>query len=287
MLAAHAQDRIASGGGFDVDSCNNSAHSAGAREANRTGRVQGFWSAELMGTALPKTLDAVDVATTASCGLWPWTELARRQELDVEGFCAKHGIDLTQLRQPFARWSQRASNSIAQFVCDQLGSDAAMAAALTVEAGHFQLLELLVRTAPTVGDGLRLGCMFFPLLHNGGKLRHEQLESGAHAVTWLPPQDYLVHHAYVELTFGVTVLGIRREARSRRAAAAEVSLCRPAPEQTISYERVLGCRPLFGMHEDRIVFDRRVAALNMARSNAEVHENARTLAHELIGSDDI
>lgn len=240
-----------------------------------------------MGSALPKTLHAVDRATTASCGLWPWTELARRQELDLDGFCARQGIDLAQVRQPFARWSQRASNSLAEFVCDRLGSDAAMAAALTVEAGHFQLLELLVRTAPTVGDGLRLGCMFFPLLHNGGKLRHEQLANGAHAVTWMPPQEFLVHSAFVELTFGVTVLGIRREARNRRASASEVSLCRAAPEQTTSYERVLGCLPRFGMHEDRIVFDRRVAALSMARSNAEVHENALTLADELIGSDEV
>lgn len=230
-------------------------------------------------------MDAVERATTASCGLWPWAELARRQGLDLEGFCAKQAIDLTELRQPFARWSQRICNSIAQFACDHVGSDAAMAAALTVEAGHFQLLELLVRTAPTVGDGLRLGCMFFPLLHDGGKLVHERSASGAHAVTWVPPQNYLVHHAFVELTFGVTVLGIRREARCRTAAAAEVTLQQPVPENTAAYQRVLGCLPQFAMHEARIVFDRRVAALSMARSNAEVHENAQLLAHELIASD--
>jgi hypothetical protein len=239
-----------------------------------------------MGFPLPRKIDAVERATTASCGLWPWAELARRQGLDLEGHCATQGIDLAQLRQPFARWSQRACNSMAQFVCDQLGSDAAMAAALTVEAGHFQLLELLVRTAPTVGHGLRLGCIFFPLLHDGGKLVHERLANGAHAVTWLPPHDFPVHHAFVELTFGVTVLGIRREARCRTAAAAEVTLQQTNAEQTAAYERVLGRVPQFAMPEHRIVFDRRVAALSMARSNAEVHENARVLADELIAGND-
>ena len=239
-----------------------------------------------MGFPLPRTNDALERATTASCGLWPWAELARRQGLDFEGYCAQQAIDLTELRQPFARWSQRICNSVAQFACERLGNDAAMAAALTVEAGHFQLLELLIRTAPTVGDGLRLGCMFFPLLHDGGKLVHERLASGAHAVTWLPPGDYPVHHAFVELTFGVTVLGIRREARCRTAAAAEVTLQQPQPEKTAAYERVLGRLPEFAMTEARIVFDRRVAALSMARSNAEVHENARMLAHELIGAED-
>jgi hypothetical protein len=235
---------------------------------------------------LPTTNDPVERITTASCGLWPWVELARRRELDLDGFCASEGIDLAQVRQPFARWSQRECNSLAQFACDNVGSDAAMAAALTVEAGHFQLLELLVRTAPTVGDGLRLGCTFFPLLHDGGKLVHECLPDGAHAVTWVPPPDFLVHQAFVELTFGVTVLGIRREARARSAAAAEVSLRRAATEHTASYERVLGCRPQFGALADRMVFDRRVAALNLARSNSEVHENARQLADELISGDE-
>ena len=174
------------------------------------------------------------------------------------------GIELSQLRQPFVRWSQRTCNHIAKFACDTFGADAAMSAAQTVEAGHFQLLELLVRTAPTVGDGLRIGCSFFRLLHNGGRLVHERMASGAHAVTWVPPEDYTVHHAYVELTFGVTVLGIRREARCAHASAAEVSLHRPGVHDTTLYERVLG-RPRFDMDEDRMLFDPRVAALGMVR----------------------
>jgi len=195
------------------------------------------------------------------------------------------GIELSQLRQPFVRWSQRTCNDIAQFACDNFGTDAAMSAAQTVEAGHFQLLELLVRTAPTVGDGLRIGCWFFPLLHDGGRLVHERLPSGAHSVTWLPPRNFSVHHAYVELTFGVTVLGIRREARCEHASATEVNLRSAKVANTALYERVLGCRPRFEMQEDRMVIDRRVASLAMVRCNADVHEKARVLAHELIADE--
>ena len=205
----------------------------------------------------------------------------------MEGLCSAAGIGpLSELRQPFARWGQGTCNRIAQLVCEQLGSDAAMAAALTVEAGHFQLLELLVRTARTVGDGLRIGCGYFPLLHDGGRLVHERLASGAHSVTWLPPDDLPVHHAFVELTFGVTVLGIRREARYEDAAAAEVSFRRADAPGSALYERVLGCAPRFGMSQDRMVFDARVAALSLRRSNAEVHDNARALAQELLVSDE-
>ena len=235
---------------------------------------------------MQRTIEAVERSTTASFGLWPWVELARRHDIDIERACAAAEIEISQLRQPFARWSQRTCNQIAQFACDTFGSDAAMSAALTVEAGHFQLLELLVRTAPTVGDGLRIGCWFFPLLHDGERIVHERLASGAHAITWTPPSDYTVHHAYVELTFGVTMLGIRREARCEYASATEVSFRRAPAQDTSLYERVLGCRPRFEMHEDRMVLDRRVAALGMVRCNAAVHEQARILAHDLIKNDE-
>jgi hypothetical protein len=229
---------------------------------------------------------AAEERTTASCGLWPWVELTRRHNVDIERLCAFAGMKLSRLRQPFARWSQASCNRAAQFVCDEFGADAAMAAALTVEAGHFQLLELLIRTAPTVGDGLRVGCLFFPLLHSGGRLLHERSASGVHAVTWHPPKTYPVHRAYVELTFGITSLGIRREANRPAASAAEVSFRHCAPANTALYRQVLGVLPRFEMDEDRIVFDRSVARLRMARGNADVHAQALAVAEELIESDE-
>lgn len=217
--------------------------------------------------------------------MWPWVELARRHSVDIERLCAYASIRVSDLRQPFVRWRQGTCNRVAEFACENFGPDAAMAASLTVEAGHFQLLELLVRTAPTVGHGLRIGCWFFRLLHDGGRLEHERSSSGAHAITWVPP-DFPVHPGYVELTFGVTMLGIRRETRRRHASAAEVSFRRPAVADLTLYERVLGCRPRFDMHEDRLVIDQRVAGLSMARRNVEVHDKARILAQELLGHED-
>jgi hypothetical protein len=216
--------------------------------------------------------------------LWPWAQLARRHNVDLERVCTHAGIEISRLRQPFVRWPQSTCNRIAQFACDHFGDDAAMAATLTVEPGHFQLLELLVRTAPTVGHGLRIGCWFFPLLHNGGRLEHERLRSGAHSITWRPP-DHTVHPAYVELTFGVTRFGIRREARAEQAAAADVTFRGPRVTDLTSYARVLGCRPRFDMPEDRMVVDECVAALKMRRSNPEVHHEASVFAHELLGAD--
>jgi hypothetical protein len=245
-----------------------------------------LWPAvRVWGKRLLRKTIAAEEQTTASCGLWPWVELTRRHNVDIERLCAFAGTELSRLRQPFARWSQTSCNLVARFACDEFGEDAAMAAALTVEAGHFQLLELLIRTAPTVGDGLRIGCLFFPLLHAGGRLLHECTASGVQAVTWHPPKTYTVHRAYVELTFGITLLGIRREANCPAASAAEVSFRHSAPANTALYQRVLGVLPRFEMDEDRMVFDRSIVTLKMARGNPTVHAQALAVAEELIESD--
>lgn len=239
----------------------------------------------ILGSHSFEPTDAANRRTTAGYGLWPWVALARRNDVDAERLCDSAGIELRQLRQIFVRWPQTVCNRIAQFSCDEFGPDAAMAAALTVEAGQFQLLELLVRTAATVGDGLRIGCRLFPLLHNGGRVVHGRLSGGEHTVTWVPPKDYPVHFAYIELTFGVTVLGIRREARHDVTATA-VRFRRAAPPRLRLYEQVLGCVPQFGAELDQIVFDAEVASLRMTRRNRDVHAKARAIAQELIASDE-
>ena len=233
------------------------------------------------GRLVSKTNEALGRPTTLSCGLWPWTELARRHRVDLAHVCAHAGIEVSRLRQPFVRWPQVTCNRIAQFACDHFGADAAMAASLTVEAGQFQLLELLVRTAPTVAHGLSIGCWFFRLLHNGGRIEHERLRSGAHAITWVPP-DYAVHSAYVELTFGVTMRGIQRETQCEHAAATDVGFRRPEVLDHSLYQQVLGCRPRFGAREDCMVISASVAALKMHRRNADVHRKARDYAQEVL-----
>ncbi|HKU44097.1 MAG TPA: hypothetical protein VJR89_38315, partial [Polyangiales bacterium] len=58
---------------------------------------------------------------------------------------------------------------------------------------------------------------------------------------------------------------------------------RPSIGDLTLYERVLGCRPRFGVSDDRLLIDANVAALRMQRSNAEVHHKARDFAQELLG----
>jgi hypothetical protein len=220
--------------------------------------------------------------TTASLGLWPWAQLAMQNGISVERFCELAEIEVSTLRDPGARFSQPIANRVAEIAYTHVGPGAAMLAALTVEAGHFNLLELIARTAPTVKDGLETGCQFFPLLHHGGYLRHEPRADGAVVLRWQPPQSYAVHHGYIELTFAVAVLGIRRETGRDTIAPDEIHFRHAAPDDPALHTRVLGVAPRFGMAEDLVIFGPAFVALPLTRDNAAVHHAAKRAGEDLL-----
>jgi hypothetical protein len=149
-----------------------------------------------------------------------------------------------------------------------------MEAGLLVESGQFALLELIVRSTPTVRKGLEFGCLFFPLLHDGGHLCYEALAGGRAALRWDPPQSYPVHHGCVELTFEVALLGIRRETARPDATPDEVWFRHEAPDDLSLHTRVLGVEPRFGMPEDHVIFSAPVAAMRLTRANAATYRAA-------------
>jgi hypothetical protein len=220
--------------------------------------------------------------TTASLGLWPWAQLGVQNGVTLERFCEQTGIEVSAMRDPGVRFSQPVADRVAEVAYAQFGPGAAMLAALTIEAGHFNLLELIARTAPTVHDGLTQGCRFFPLLHHGGYLRYERLASGGGVLRWLPPQGYPVHRGYVELTFAVALLGIRRETGAETLPLDAISFRHEAPDDTGLHTRVLGVLPRFGMPEDHVIFSAEALALSLTRNNAAVHHAARRAGSDLL-----
>jgi hypothetical protein len=122
-----------------------------------------------------------------------------------------------------------------------------------------------------VREGLERGCEFFPLLHDGGHLVYELLAGGRVALRWDPPQSYGVHHGYVELNFGVALVGIRRETAREACAAAEVWFRHAAPDDCALHTRVLGVEPRFGMPQDHVIFGAEVAGLPLIRANRSLH----------------
>jgi hypothetical protein len=228
--------------------------------------------------------DALWQGTTASFGVWPFAELARHHGLPIEQFCELAGIEPSALRDPNLRLAQSVANRVAELAQTHFGPDAGIAAAQTVEAGHFNLIELIARTAPTVADGLEHGCQFFPLVHAGGRLMLEVRSDGARALRWWPSPVHVVHPAYIELSFGVVLRGIRRETGQDSLEPTEVWFTHDAPPDDGLYHRVFGAGVKFAMPYACMAFSPKVSALPLTRKNSDVHAAATDVARELLGS---
>jgi hypothetical protein len=209
--------------------------------------------------------------------LWPWVELARRTDLSIDRLTEEAGVTVAELRDPDARFDQDVADRVAAVLFQHIGGHAALAAALTIEAGHFTLFELLARTAPTVADALEQGCRFFSLIHSVVSLSYDALPNGNHVLRLVSPPTYMFHHGYTELTFAAWMLGMRRETARPDLAPVAVWFRHAAPQAPVDrtlYERVLGPSIRFEMPEDRMEFGSDVAAMPLVRENSEVHAAA-------------
>ena len=239
----------------------------------------------------PRHLEAVGSGpehrpSIASVAIWPWVEAARRHELAIEHVASHAHVEVAALRDPGARFSQVVANRIVEFVAQRVGSGASMAATLTVEAGHLGLLEVMARTAPTVGDAMALGCQFFSLLHADVRLAHEIRADGAHVMRIVSPPNYPIHPGFYEFTFGAWIVALRRESDHATFAPSEVWFRHRAPADRSVFDEVLGSSVRFDMPEYHMVLDRAFAALPLARRNATVHADAVKAAGELLRSRD-
>ena len=240
-------------------------------------------SAERVGLHPPES-EALNecTRTTASFGLWPFVEVLRRNDLPLERVCERIELSAERLRDPGERFTQAAANRLATLAFERLGDSAAVAAALTVEAGHFHLLELITRTAPTVAEGIEACCQFFPLLHDCGKFSCARADDGARTVLWHPPDVCSVHHGYVELTFAVAVLGMCRETGCETLRPARVQFTHAAPAERMLHEQVLGPNLDFGAHQAAITFDAETTRVRFKRSNSAVHAAAVRSANDTL-----
>ena len=254
-----------------------------AARMERAGRDSGEATARESAGAIAHAAEPnAQEQTTASMGLWPWARLAKLGGVPLEEFCELVGLEVSALRDPGQRFTQPVANRVAEISITRFGRGAPLEAARTMEPGHFNLLELIARSASNVGAGLEQGCRFFPLLHDGGRLNFERLGTGDIALRWQPRASCDVHFGYVELAFAVAVIGVRRETGDAALAPLRIGFRHGAPGDTGYHARVLGVEPHFDAEVDELVFDRRDAALPLSRQSPEVHAAAIKSGAELI-----
>ncbi|HMI92138.1 MAG TPA: AraC family transcriptional regulator ligand-binding domain-containing protein [Polyangiales bacterium] len=221
-----------------------------------------------------------DMLTTSTLTAWAWVRLGEQHNIALTEICDAAGVSEGELRDPGGYLSQRAANRVAELAFERVGPHAAMLAAQLLDRGHFALPELVVRSAPTVGDGVPRACEVFPLLHRGSQLVHEMLPDRA-IMRWQCPPELVVHPAYVELVFAIVVQGIRRETGHADTEAAATWFEHDGPPTPTEHERVLG--PVrFAAPETRLELSAATLALPLLRASASAHQSAVSVANEAL-----
>jgi hypothetical protein len=225
---------------------------------------------------------AGDLLTTSTLTAWAWVRLGEQHNIALAEICDAAGASEGELRDPGGFLSQRAANRVAELAFERVGPHAAMLAAQLLDRGHFALPELVVRSAPTVGDGVPRACEVFPLLHRGSQLVHELLPDRA-VMRWQCQPGLVVHPAYIELVFAILVQGIRRETGQADTQAAAAWFQHEGPPDRSEHERLLG--PVrFAAPETRLELSGATLALPLLRASASAHSSAISVANEALRS---
>jgi hypothetical protein len=220
-----------------------------------------------------------DMLTTSTLSAWAWVRLGEQRGITLAEICEAAGASEGELRDPGGYISQRAANRMAELAFERVGADAAMLAAQLLDRGHFALPELVVRSAPTVRDGVPRACEVFPLLHRGSQLVHEALPDRS-IIRWLCPPELVVHPAYVELAFAILVQGIRRET-GVSAQPLATWFEHEAPAAPDEHERMLG--PVrFSAPETRLELSADTLDLPLLRASPSAHSSAISVANEAL-----
>lgn len=217
----------------------------------------------------------------AGVALWPWVELAGRHGLPLAELARLTGVEIAELRDHDRRFDQNVVNRLADIVCGRVGADSGLAAALTAEAGQFALIEVLARTAPTIGLGLVQVSRFFSLIHTEVSLEYLRQPNGDGVLRLQLPTDYEFHYGWVDLVFGACLVTMRREAQQPALAPLELWLRHRAPADRSLYDSVFG-RVRFEMSDDRMLLSRESVELNLRRPNPAVHAAAMAGAKKLV-----
>jgi hypothetical protein len=216
----------------------------------------------------------------SSLVLWPWWELADRSGLGREWAMHLAGLEERELRDPDVHVDQRRANRLAAIVTEHYGPDAALAAAEMVEGGHFNLVEMVVRSAPTVADGLGLGAEFLPLIHRGRPLVHTRVD-GASILRWVSRPDVELHPGYIELLFAVAIASMSREAGCR-IVPRRVWFEHAASTDMQRHRDTFGPEVHFDMPETLLELSAQDAARPLVRANDQFRERATAAARDAI-----
>jgi len=180
---------------------------------------------------------------------------ARARGLDTGPVLDEAGLAMATLETPEARIPVALALSVWEALRERTRAPTLqLEAPLALPYGAYRVLEYLVSSSHSVGDGVRRFARYFGLIHARVVLGVESDPREAFLVASLA-DGAAVPPVYVDYIFAALVCRVRMRPRPDLRVA-RVELRRDEPEEAPAYERVFRAPVAFGASRDRLCFAR-------------------------------
>ncbi len=158
---------------------------------------------------------------------------------------------------------------------------AALAVGADLQAGHLDIVGMLLLSCDTLGEALEVLTEYAPIIGDNARF---EVDAGPDAVLLRYLPDYTVCRAQrVEAALGCVVCLARWMTQGRFQAQA-VCFTHAARAEEAAYAQVLGCPVRFNQPANGVAFARGELGLGLVQVGRELHAHLRGLANDMLAS---
>jgi AraC-like DNA-binding protein len=202
-------------------------------------------------------------------------EAAQRQGIALPDTLrdALSGQVRVSMAQQDALWSLFVGAGADPLAALRLGTD--------LQAGHLDIVGMLLLSCDTLGDGLEVLSEYAPII--GDNARFEVAREGRRILLRYLPDYAVCREQRVEAALGC-VLSLARWMTSGRFQPDEVWFAHAPRAEVAAYEALLGCAARFGQGGNGVMMDPSMLDCGLIQAGSQLHAHLRLLADEMLAS---
>ncbi|HEX7071317.1 MAG TPA: AraC family transcriptional regulator, partial [Rhodothermales bacterium] len=209
---------------------------------------------------------------------------AAARGVETDDVLARVGLSRSNLEDPDARLPGTTVLTVWSALRERTGDPALqLAAPCALPFGGYRVIDYLVASSATVGDGMTRFMRFFGLIADGVQLEIVH-DDGVHALVLEMADGDPVPPVYVDYVYAALVSRTRMHIR-RALQVNRVELRQPTPPTAAEHEELFQAPVLFGSAADRLCFTDEEWAAPMETADAVLaqlfEEHARLLAERV------
>lgn len=202
-------------------------------------------------------------------------EAMRRQHVEVPPELQQTLLqgERVPMAQQDALWAHFCNSAADPLAALRFGTD--------LQAGHLDIVGMLLLSCDTLGDGLEVLTEYAPII--GDRARFETVTlPGGMALHYLP-EFTVCREQRVEAVMGC-VVSLARWMTSGRFQPREVMFMHPPRAEVSQYEQLLGCPVRFEQDLNGVSLDAAELDRSLIQAGSHLHAHLRLLADEMLAS---